>query len=467
MHCFADDDWDDIRDDLPQEVVPLLRAGLPHLTDLTVREILRCVPEFRRPAPAGGPDAAGGCTVRLGVERALAGFADRAAAVRGAPDPDTAELFRSLGRAEAREGRGPDALRAAYRTGARAVWRWLVESGSRAGVPPERMYRVAEAVFAYAEELTGHSAEGYGEVRTALAGEVQRNRRRLLELLTGTPVPGREAVAALARAARWPLPETVRAVALRPSGRAGEPGPLPPDPLLPAAGVDALADTEGPEPYLLLADLGPRTRPVLDRALGGRPAAVGPPVRLADAGVSLRWARRLLALGARGLGEGPVLHCADHLPALVLLGDETLVRIMAGRRLAPLQKLTVRQRERLAETLLAWLDCGGSAPGVARLLGVHPQTVRYRLRQIEELFGEGLHDPDVRFELELALRARRLLSGLAPSTVPGAGTGTGTGAGGPGDAGTPGGLPTLRRSVAARVAGPAGVSSRAAARPAR
>ncbi|HEX5980736.1 MAG TPA: helix-turn-helix domain-containing protein [Thermoleophilaceae bacterium] len=47
-------------------------------------------------------------------------------------------------------------------------------------------------------------------------------------------------------------------------------------------------------------------------------------------------------------------------------------------------------------------------PEVARALHVHPQTVRYRLARLRELFGERLDAPDGRFELELALRARQL-----------------------------------------------------------
>jgi hypothetical protein len=47
----------------------------------------------------------------------------------------------------------------------------------------------------------------------------------------------------------------------------------------------------------------------------------------------------------------------------------------------------------------------------ARRLHVHPQTIRYRLRQVSELFGEALYDPDDRFRLLLALRVRGLLGG--------------------------------------------------------
>ena len=62
-------------------------------------------------------------------------------------------------------------------------------------------------------------------------------------------------------------------------------------------------------------------------------------------------------------------------------------------------------RERLAITLRAYLDRPGQVQAIASALEVHPQTVRYRLKQLRELFGSSLEDPDARFELSLALRA--------------------------------------------------------------
>jgi hypothetical protein len=50
-------------------------------------------------------------------------------------------------------------------------------------------------------------------------------------------------------------------------------------------------------------------------------------------------------------------------------------------------------------------------------LHVHPQTVRYRLRQLEELFGDQLLDPDLRFDLEIVLRARALLADNAGERI--------------------------------------------------
>ena len=49
---------------------------------------------------------------------------------------------------------------------------------------------------------------------------------------------------------------------------------------------------------------------------------------------------------------------------------------------------------------------------MAARLSVHPQTVRYRLRQIRELWGDEIDNPDRRFELELVLRAQRLRGAL-------------------------------------------------------
>lgn len=59
----------------------------------------------------------------------------------------------------------------------------------------------------------------------------------------------------------------------------------------------------------------------------------------------------------------------------------------------------------LADTLLAWLETGKSSSVAARLF-IHPQTARYRLHKLQDLFGDQLDDPDARFELALVLRAR-------------------------------------------------------------
>jgi DNA-binding PucR family transcriptional regulator len=157
---------------------------------------------------------------------------------------------------------------------------------------------------------------------------------------------------------------------------------------------------------------GPGRAAAVERALRGWLAAIGPAVPLARASVSLRWARRALALARGGViasGGAPV-RCDRHLSTLLILADEDLARALRSTRLAPLARLRPAQRDRIAETLLAWLQLGENAAEVAHRMHVHPQTVRYRLRQIHELFGDQLRDPDTRFELQVALRARKLLT---------------------------------------------------------
>ena len=58
----------------------------------------------------------------------------------------------------------------------------------------------------------------------------------------------------------------------------------------------------------------------------------------------------------------------------------------------------------VAGTLLAWLDLHGDVPAAARLLTVHVNTLRYRLRRAEELLGCDLTDAAVRLDVHLRLR---------------------------------------------------------------
>ena len=84
--------------------------------------------------------------------------------------------------------------------------------------------------------------------------------------------------------------------------------------------------------------------------------------------------------------------------------DPALLAEHARRELAPLADETELSRERLLDTLRAWIDHPGRPTEVARAVHVHPQTARYRLRRLRELLGD-IDDPERRFGLALALRA--------------------------------------------------------------
>ena len=102
------------------------------------------------------------------------------------------------------------------------------------------------------------------------------------------------------------------------------------------------------------------------------------------------------------------MRAEDHLTTLLLERDPSLLSELAERRLAPLTEASPSARGRLLETLEAWLEHHGNVPDVARAIHVHPQTVRYRLNQLRDLFGDDLDDPDARFELMVVTRARTL-----------------------------------------------------------
>ena len=178
-----------------------------------------------------------------------------------------------------------------------------------------------------------------------------------------------------------------------------------------------MPDPDGPGRRRQLED-GLRKWPVTARpedaaAPAGCLAAVGPAVPLARATASLRWARRALSLAQRnpgGQAADAIVRCDEQLAPLVLLADAELARLLSGQALAPLRGLRPEQADRLAETLLAWLESADNAGVAASRLHVHPQTVRYRLRQLTELFGDALSDPDSRFALQAALRVRRLVT---------------------------------------------------------
>ena len=147
----------------------------------------------------------------------------------------------------------------------------------------------------------------------------------------------------------------------------------------------------------------------LQPGLGGRRAAIGLAVPLADAADSLRWARQALALAESGtIKAGPVVYCEDHLVTLWLLSDSALADQVSRRHFGALAGLTPRQQERLTETFGAWLETRGTAAEIADRLQVHPQTVRYRIRQLERTLGDQFGDPDARFAMEMVLRVMRL-----------------------------------------------------------
>ncbi|WP_042423241.1 helix-turn-helix domain-containing protein [Streptacidiphilus anmyonensis] len=378
---------------LPRGLAAELRREQQTIAAEIIREIRKQVPEFSR--PLAGQFGAG---IQHGVETALAEFTELIEGARS-DNPERMRVYRALGRGELAEGRSLDALQAAYRLGARVAWRRYARVARRVGLGTEQLVVLAEAIFAHIDELAAASVQGYARAQADEAGALGRSRSHLLALLARGG--SRAELETAADLADWPLPWELCAVALRPdSDNRPTGGRRPPLPDL------VLAELDGPEPWLVIPEPDLYLRDGQVRALMEmRGGVIGPTVPPEQAGDSLRWARTLRARPP-GTSACPV-DGESHLAALLLLADPALVRLIAARRLRPLDELTPKQRRRLGDTLLAWLQSDrGSAPDVAARLGIHPQTARQRLHQVQRVFGPALADADARFELEIALRAR-------------------------------------------------------------
>lgn len=93
----------------------------------------------------------------------------------------------------------------------------------------------------------------------------------------------------------------------------------------------------------------------------------------------------------------------QHLDTLIVHHNPATLELLRHRVLAPLVGLPEPARQRVEQTLRSWLTHLGSRQAVASELHVHPQTVRYRLAQLRELFGHHLDDPHKRAAMILAL----------------------------------------------------------------
>ena len=381
---------------VPAEVAELVRPGLPGVVEDIIAAVRAEVVEYDQPL-----EGEFGRLIREGAGAALQQFVDLLGRDVDLPDDG---VYEAIGRAEFRAGRTLDALQSAYRVGARVVWRAAVELAGDS-LDSRVLVVFAEAIFAYIDRLADAAVAGYAREQSMREGSVQTRRHALLDLLLRGEARDPVAVERAAEQAGWPLPVQLAVVALG----AGDPlrvvHRMPVGTIgttLDAGGVLVVPDPDGP-------GRGRQLAAGLRRQLG----VLGPTVPWARAHESARRAVTGWRLHAAGRLGDDVLACADeHLLDLALVADEALARDFVDTRLAPLQAMSPAARDRATETLLAWLDAHGDVTATARVLHIHPQSVRYRLTGLRQALAGALDDPAGRLELAAALRASELLGGL-------------------------------------------------------
>ncbi|MDN5858711.1 MAG: helix-turn-helix domain-containing protein, partial [Pseudonocardia sp.] len=371
---------------VPSWVADALRPELASASDEIIAAVRAEVPDFARPMTGRF-----GMRITEGVSVALNQFLD----LLGRDEPLTdVRIYRSLGQLEHGEGRTLAALQATYQVSSRMLWRRVAASDTAAELPPEVIFRLAEALFTYIEAVSAASVEGWTAEETGRAGSVQARRHALVEVLARRPPAPQAEIEAAAVEAGWHVPARVVALV-----------------------VEEAVAVAGRLPGAIGADLGPCGIVVLaapdeagmDRivvGMRGRSGVLGPVVEPGEAHRSIARARAVWPLHRAGLVEPDALlvRAEDHLLALLVNTEPDLLDDMRARALGPLAELPSGGAMRAEETLRAWLDAHGDVTTTAGILHVHPQTVRYRLAGLRDLLGDAIDDPVRRLEMALALR---------------------------------------------------------------
>ena len=388
-------------DSLPT-LLPQLLADMPGLLDAVSDALARVDP--------GYADYLVRCreevlpAARLAVQHLVADAAEcldgtrsvSSTALRRPEERAAMVLFEEVGRDQWRQGLPLRRLLSAYQLGGRVGWRRLSAVAVRAGLPAEELAALAEAAFRLLDQLSAATIAGYVDEQAQTAAAREQLRDALAERLVSDRA-GSASVQEAARAAGWALPAQAAVVFVRADDEEGRehlarlvpPGLFLRQPSLPGVIV--------PDPA------GPGQRARLVEALRGTTALIGPTVTLADLPESAQVTEAAArTLDPRVQGESP-LFVVEHLDALIVHRDRRLLAALRTDCLRPLEGAAPASRDALRQTLRSWLVQMGNRHAVAEELGIHPQTVRYRLGRLHELFGPALADPDCRLRLLLAL----------------------------------------------------------------
>ncbi len=313
------------------------------------------------------------------------------------PEPGAqVTLFEEIGRIQWREGRELSTLLSAYQVGARVAWHHVSTTALETGVAPEALAALAEAVFVFIDQLSSASARGFVLEQSEAAVTRERLRDELVDLLLSDR-SDTAAVQAAANRAGWPLPREAAVILIARENPVGQAMLSRLDSSCLLIRRRALHGAIVPDP------VRPGRRQRLAQALRGAGAVVGHPVPLEYLPASVRIAEVAATLQGSGvIGEDPIF-ADEHLDAIIVHRDPRLLDALRRQVLTPLARQSPAVRARLTDTLVSWLRHQGDRQAVAAELHIHPQTVRYRMTQLHDLFGPALDDPAARARLTLAL----------------------------------------------------------------
>jgi hypothetical protein len=314
------------------------------------------------------------------------------------------------GTARALVGLPLPAVMTAYRIGFRFMWEETLDAARAASIPTESILDATARVFLAQDTFTQAMASAYRQQLTAQILEQEEERSALVEALLSRRITDTQSLWEAADLLRLPTtgPYAVVAAELPTIGKLG----------LPAI-ENKLATRDIRSAWRLLPDLHVgivhvRMRETVSTLISVlRQAAtvrvgVSPPFHdLAETSDALRFAR--LAVTGRPSADSLVTVFDDTPLAIAAVSAPDVMAKIRSSVLWRLDELPPAERTILLDTFQAWLQEGGSANDTATKIFCHPNTVRHRLRRIEELTGRSLSRPKDMAELCLAFEVEQRL----------------------------------------------------------
>ncbi len=386
---------------LPLSLLLSLKEVLPLVASHAVAAIVREVPAYAEDRTYMESN------IETAVQVALGGFLTVASRTPDdtRPRPMARDTAYDLGRGEARNGRSVEALLSAFRIGARVSWEELSSVLVKGGVEAGLLARFAALVFAYIDDLSAASVAGHSDELASADRVLERHLERLtLELLRGATT---ETLARRVERARWTPPADLTVVLVPEAEYRATRTALDSRSLLLVEDLPDAAEDEAAA-FLVPDAASPGARRRLVRSLEGHLAVVGPARPWARVSASYERALRGWRLQRTdGSRSSAAYDTDDNLAAMVLTADPEALADLRTRALAPMAELTPAAQAKLEQTLRLWLLNQGRREAIAEGLFVHPQTVRYRMGQLRELYGDALDDPAVLLDLTIALGVER------------------------------------------------------------
>jgi DNA-binding PucR family transcriptional regulator len=317
------------------------------------------------------------------------------------------------GTARALAGVPLPAVMTAYRIGFRFMWEETLATARAAAIPTDSILDATARVFFAQDTFTQAMASSYRHQLTLQILEQEEERSALVEALLSRRITDSQSLWEAADLLRLPTsgPYVVVAAELRAIGKLGLPkieNKLSVRDirsawrLLPDLQVGIVHLRDSPV-QAALAALVEVLRQVATARVGISPPFQG----LTETSDALRFAR--LAVTGKPLTESLVAVFDDTPLAIAAVSAPEAMGKIRSSVLGPLDALPAEERTVLLNTFRAWVEAGGSTNETAGKIFCHPNTVRHRLRRIEELTGRSLSRPRDLAELCLAFEVERRL----------------------------------------------------------